>query len=204
MGYFKEVMKELKPTARKSTCTNKLSALIDHITSSTSLLLNNNNTNAVDDTDDWLQVEPHALDKMLQERNKDDTSSLDRIANDVHNFVEKVSDFEGAEFPDYNHDAEGVQLDPTKFTRAVKVALGEHSCGDESEDSDSEDKSGEMDPSMVHVMDVLDAELQTTALKSEEDIDVDVTLVKNLLASFAEQHGLSGPTSTLLAELQEL
>ena len=61
-----------------------------------------------------------------------------------------------------------------------------------------------VDTGMVHMMAALDSELNATMVKSGDDnMDLDVTLVENLLASFAEQHGFPGPASTLLAELQQ-
>lgn len=62
-------------------------------------------TNSADDSDDWLAVEPHALDKLLQAHAGDSrndaavAAQLDTISSDVQRFVNHVSDFEGAEFP---------------------------------------------------------------------------------------------------------
>lgn len=52
-------------------------------------------------------------------------------------------------------------------------------------------------------MEATDSELSTTAVKSDLNEDLDINLVQNLLASFGEQNGLSGPASSLLAELLE-
>lgn len=62
---------------------------------------------------------------------------------------------------------------------------------------------GTLDEGVLRAMEATDSELSTTAVKSDLNEDLDINLVQNLLASFGEQNGLSGPASSLLAELLE-
>jgi hypothetical protein len=93
------------------------------------------------DPEDWLQVAPDYVDKILQERQyinfkkdrkssegddseaeaNDEQSSLSTMVSDWKRFVQKVSSYEGAELPaDGGDDSEDEEFDYDKFIQTVR------------------------------------------------------------------------------------
>ncbi|GMI05563.1 hypothetical protein TrVE_jg1871 [Triparma verrucosa] len=141
------------------------------------------------------------------------TSSLDKIASHMSNFVNADSDFSGVEVP-----KENVNIDPEKFLKILEMTMGEvgegrEGDGDlagyfseeeegEEEDSDDEEGEGEGKETIRDVMNVMDEQVKGTRKKEEkEEVDIDVEVVSNLIESVMGEEGETGPASNILKSL---
>merc|ERR1719219_3028132 len=159
------------------------------------------------DSEDWMEMSPDALDKMLEaqfgvtQENKNNSN----IPSEVNKFLNKMSDMAGVEL-DEDKDAK-INLDPENFAAAMKNLLTkmEDTRGSEFLENDTDDEdlndSGEEDPMMTDYMSKLEDELP----KEEEDIDkplnIDTKVLSNLLQSYSEEVG-HGPVSSLLQSMR--
>lgn len=118
-------------------------------------------------------------------------------------------------------EAKAPRLDPRKFAQAMGRTLGEERVADsddESSLSDGDEDAAMEPPSLEAYMEAMDAELAETKLAGDFErmepakggegeseglppVNLDLNLVKNLLASFHAQEGLPGPATGLLAGL---
>jgi len=145
------------------------------------------------------------IEKDKQEKDKSETKNttegegmvpednlFDFMVKDMKNFMEKMSGLEGVQLDEeHNQDQEG---------------------NTESDEDDEfygfEDGDfGVADTEMKEVMDQMDKELATTTVgqsfeKVSGDVDENVNLVRNFLASHEAQFGQAGPVTNLLNELQ--
>jgi len=159
------------------------------------------------DSEDWMEMTPEILDKMLeaqfgvsQQKNENNTN----IPNEVNKFLNQMSDMAGVE---YDQDKDSIKLDPDDFAESMKKLLSKMENGGASEhlDSDTDDEdfsdSGTEDPMMKDYMSKLDEELP----KEEDDIDkplnIDSKVLSNLLQSYSEELG-HGPVSSLLQSIR--
>jgi len=114
---------------------------------------------------------------------------FDFMVKDMKKFMERMSGLEGVQL-DEEHDHEGnTESDEDDEFYAF-------------EDGDF----GVADAEMKEVMDQMDKELGTTNVgqsfeKVSGDVDENVNLVRNFLASYEAQCGQAGPVSNLLSEL---
>lgn len=145
-----------------------------------------------DDDDAWLNVSPEELDKMLQERygqrkmfRVDESTDPATFAEKIDGFLNRVSDLDGAEFPEdqsqtapikpprrkkgvsFKQDANdnpNVDFDADSFANAVHNMLNFVIPDDESFDSDSDMSEYEHDEEskMNEYMRRMDAELAGT------------------------------------------
>ena len=144
----------------------------------------------------------------------------DEDAEDLERKFEELMDSDDGEADDSIADVVAVDakrrrrdepsLDPGKFASAMNRAMRKADSDDE---SDSE--NGGEGPGIEAYMEAMDAELgqtkladdfermETTETGSDElpPVNLDLNLVKNLLASFHAQDGLPGPATGLLAGL---
>jgi len=176
-----------------------------------------------DDPEDWMRISPSEVDKILGERadqfaqpgEENDESKIEEIdaeenplhsmAQDIQDFVSKVSSFEGAEFPDDVEDPEKLQ----KFLQRLTQIQNESEESDDEIEEEGEDENEVEDEEIRKIMTMMDRELASTNIsksfeKSKNDVDEHLNLVKNFLESYASQEGLSGPVSNLLNELAEI
>ena len=161
------------------------------------------------DSEDWLEITPDVLDKMLEaqfgvSQHKDNVN----IPSEVNNFLNKMSDMAGVE---HEPDQDDVRIDADNFVESMKNLLSkmENAGAGSSEylgsDDDNEDEdltdSGDEDPIMKDYMSKLDEELP----KEEEDVDkplnIDTKVLSNLLQSYSEELG-HGPVSSLLQSIR--
>jgi len=162
----------------------------------------------VSDSEDWLEVTPESLDKMLEAQfgmARDATGQ--NIPEEVNKFLNKMSDMAGVEHED------GMKFDPENMVESMKKLMGEMKDGGGDmfdSDSDSETDSGEEDPVMMDYMQRLDSEVLGKE-KGRQDmpdidkpLDVDASVLSNLLASYSAQTGLGGhgPASSLLQSIR--
>ena len=251
----------------KTFCDNFISDCVDQKESLEKHL--NENLKKCDDKDDWLNITPEQVDDMLFQKQKEideffeknksgdsdllsAPSSVKEMLNDVKSFVNKISSFEGAEFPN-PEEKEKKKFSTEKFFNAIKKTLGVNQeegnqnapsflddyldmddseeqvdLGGECEDESFDDP--QVDKEIKMFMDQMDLELQkeksiaqdfekipqhhhkkskTEKEQSEFDdtpqkVDIDLNLVKNILESFEEQNGSSGPLTNILSELKEM
>lgn len=113
------------------------------------------------------------------------------------------------------------RLNPGRFAAAMRRTLNGERMADSDDESDEEEE-GEADgqqgkgPGIAAYMDAMDAELAGTKLAEDFErvepangadsdeprpVNLDLNLVKNILASFHAQEGLPGPATGLLAGL---
>lgn len=129
------------------------------------------------------------------------------IPEEVSKFLNKMSDMAGVE-----HD-DGMKFDPENLVESMKKLMGEME-GEAGElfdsDSDVDTDSGEDDPVMMDYMQRLDSEVlgkdkdRQTMPDMDKPLDVDASVLSNLLASYSAQTGLGGhgPTSSLLQSIR--
>ena len=160
------------------------------------------------DSEDWMEMTPDILDKMLEaqfgvtQENKNNSN----IPSEVNKFLNKMSDMAGVEYEEEAKDAK-INLEPDNFAAAMKNLLTkmEETRGSDLLESDTDDEdstdSGEEDPIMTDYMSKLDDELP----KEEDDIDkplnIDTKVLSNLLQSYSEELG-HGPVSSLLQSMR--
>jgi len=164
----------------------------------------------VNDNEDWLEVTPDSLDKMLEAQfgvSKDTAGQ--NIPEEVTKFLNKMSDMAGVE-----HE-EGMKFDPENLVDSMKKLMGEmenersgNMFSDSDNDTDTDD--GDDDPIMMDYMQRLDREVLDNN-KDHQDmpdldkpLDVDASVLSNLLASYSAQTGLGGhgPTSSLFQSIR--
>jgi len=163
----------------------------------------------VNEGEDWLEVTPDSLDKMLEAQfgvSKDAPGQ--NIPEEVTKFLGKMSDMAGVE-----HE-EGMKFDPENLVNSMKKLMGEMESEtgmfDGDSDSDSESDSGEDDPIMMDYMQRLDREVLDKNNDSKDmpdldkPLDVDASVLSNLLASYSAQTGLGGhgPASSLFQSIR--
>ncbi|XP_072043233.1 protein ecdysoneless homolog [Amphiura filiformis] len=169
--------------------------------------------------DSWLNLTPEQLDKMLEKAagnpskskdkastsggsaNDDPSMDLDAVTKGIKTFVDKVSSYEGAEFPkEFGGDDDGgaINFDVGSFEEALENILSYRRAGpdDDSDDSDSDDDDdfdfedgddgepvGE-DVQMLSLMEQMDRELAGTEIgKSFEKEPAETDATKSLSLS---------------------
>ncbi|KAL7861525.1 hypothetical protein SRHO_G00129660 [Serrasalmus rhombeus] len=145
----------------------------------------------LEDSDDWLNISPQELERLLEERGgrgftcgtqvaeeeereEEAGYSLVAVTQGMKNFINAMSSHEGAEFP-RSCLPEPFSFDPDVVTSTMDRLLGgkdEELDSDDFEDEDEEDEDEEVGPreqagaealgSLRRYMDEMDQELQTT------------------------------------------
>jgi hypothetical protein len=184
-----------------------------------------------EDDDSWMDLQPETFDEMLKAhfKLKDDVKSEpskrnEDIPSEVKNFLKTMSDLSGVEDDQGDNKAQhddskeggSINFDADAFEDAMKKMIGVQISADESgssaeeeeeeeDDDDIDDLDGEMSDYFTHMSD----ELKGTKVTSEEDnesdwtqpLNVDASVLANLLESYNSQGGMPGPASTLLEPL---
>merc|ERR1711874_881260 len=156
-------------------------------------------------SEDWMNVTPESLDAMLSARFGGEAPDGDcSIPAEVDKFLHRVSDMAGVE----DREEVGVRLDPDKLVESMKKLLGGDVHEEDDSDSDNSDaewaESGEQDPVMVDYMERLDSEVASVGSDMpdvDKPMEVDGSVLANLLASYQAQSGMAGPTTSLLHPL---
>lgn len=169
-----------------------------------------------EDSEEWLNVTPESLDDMLAARfglaKSNNGKEADKIPEEVDKFLRRVSDMAGVEMK--GDQEEGINFNPDELVNSMKKLLSEevgdddhHFCVDSDEDCcvDS-DKDWEPDHVMEDYMERLDDEVRKEGVGQDmpdinSPLDVDSSVLANLLASYQAQGGLAGPTASLLHPL---
>ncbi|ELU06111.1 hypothetical protein CAPTEDRAFT_20272 [Capitella teleta] len=221
------------------------------------------------DDDSWLTLTPDQLDDLLKRHSAcspEEDVSLDQMASGMKSFVSKISDIEGAEFP----NSDEVAFDPNSFMQSMQKVFDfddDHSsASSEMDEYGSEDEMNSLSPgspvkplttnkkpelAIREYMEIMDRELARTSIgesfekqppvapprakkggsarkappprppppmrgaarpvSDEFDIDeldddfkpvdVDMTLVKNILSSYENQQGAAGPMTNILGSM---
>jgi len=147
-------------------------------------------------------------------KDEDYSQYAEQLVSGMNKFVNKVSNFEGAEFPN-----EKVNKN-VKVTRENKYTNDEDSEEEESEilsDEEDLDEMSDEDNSIKSLMKQMDNELKhssnvmnsfekcTNTIEPEndndeelQDADINYNLIKNMLESYSAQEGMAGPVSNIL------
>ncbi|KAI8897892.1 SGT1 protein-domain-containing protein [Globomyces pollinis-pini] len=156
----------------------------------------------------------------LDEDQLEDLENLKGMLNGFHSFVDKESDVKGALFPnqieddvDSDEESDGDYI-PVNFDGDTFLNTMQSGMNSSEPDNIEEDEAKKIELLMA----AMDRELSNTHLgqdferqrpdAEEEDddedyapVDVDGTLIKNLLESFKSQEGFAGPVSNILGSL---
>lgn len=129
------------------------------------------------------------------------------IVSGFQDFIGKKSGISGALFPnddDSDSDSEEEEYMPIKFDADVymqKISAGYEDPVELAEPPTQESMEIE------DLMDAMDSELSKTALKedferdADNNVDADLTLLKNVLRSVEAQGGSAGPASNIITSL---
>jgi len=155
----------------------------------------------------------------------DHSLQREEIPVEVKRFLSKVSDFEGAEIPGKGDTKEDdcVDFKVNDFEKALNKVLNLNNVDEESDEESDEDDDEEIDmldsdlvvaPEDAEIDAEMKRELASSKVfqgengdleKNVEDLDdldkpldIDATVLKNLLESFHSQEGALGPAATLL------
>jgi len=164
----------------------------------------------------WMEVTPESLDKMLAARFGVPQGGEENIPGELSSFLNKFSDMAGV------GDKDQLDLDPNNLVDSMKKLLGENGekllgqngafnqdllDSDFDDSSDEDGENDEEDPVIVDYMSRLDAEVGGS-VKGRRDIpdqdrplEVDSSVLSNLLASYQAELGVSGPASSILNTL---
>jgi uncharacterized protein with von Willebrand factor type A (vWA) domain len=107
----------------------------------------------VDESDEWMQVNPSELDSMLMEKEKElerlkteeasADSGLEQIVQSMKSFLQKTSSYEGAEFPKSGNALRHVEFNPDRFLQIMKNAVNMPEEGGHREDGSDEGEGEE-------------------------------------------------------------
>merc|ERR1712048_1126120 len=115
--------------------------------------------------------------------------------------------------------ADDIDFDPEQFLHMLGNGPGSQPSNESDEDTDDEAaesscRTEDADNNNADYMDAMSEELQQTSIgksfrthsengntSEDDELDVDVNLVRNFLESFTSQDGLSGPVSNLLQSM---
>ena len=159
-----------------------------------------------DDSEDWLEMTPEILDKMLEAQfgvSQAKADATNNIPDEVNKFLNKVSDMAGVE-----HEADDIKFDADNLVNSMKKLLSEmNSEGDkklfesDEDDSDSDvSDEGVEDTEMKEYMSKLGAELPKDD-DIDKPLDIDSNVLSNLLQSYSEELG-HGPVSSLFQSMK--
>lgn len=182
-----------------------------------------------DDDESWLNVSFEELDSILSRygENTGEDIDLKKVVKGMNSFVERISSYEGVEFPtevdnDIKFDPDGFMKSLETFTKRVNTVDTETISDDDLTGSDIND-----DDEICQYASAMDHELSSTNvgksfIKIQENkpclsmaskvenpvhatendkmtpVDIDLNLVQNLLKSYSLQEGLPGPVSNIL------
>ena len=166
------------------------------------------------DDDSWMNFDSESFDQLLTSHFKLKAQSKqdkEDIPQEVKRFLSKVSDFEGADVSGNESskpDEKDISFNADDFERVMKKVLNIQESDDEDE-SDEEDMDADIiAPEMAaYDADMKEELAESKVFKEEEDedldkpLDIDTKVLKNLLQSFNNQEGISGPAATLLKPL---
>ncbi|XP_028413409.1 protein ecdysoneless homolog [Dendronephthya gigantea] len=185
-----------------------------------------------DDNESWLEVTTEELDFMLsqygQSKLTGEEVDLREVVSGMNSFVEKISSYEGAEFPS-DQDEDDIQFDAEGFMKSVDTIFMPSNTDNSEIISDDLNDSGDSDEEMVEYATAMDNELSATnigksfvklqskdgdlqrskidesSLETEDDtmkpVDIDLNLVQNFLESYSLQQGSPGPVSNILSSI---
>merc|ERR1719186_1735050 len=161
-----------------------------------------------EDSEDWLQVTPESLDDMLAARFgvAADGGETGKIPVEVDKFLKKVSDMAGVEMKGEKTE-EGIDFDPDQLVNSMKKLLNEDFDGKEDfDDGDvNEDHvccvDSDEDWEPDHVMADYKEKVGENMPDINQSLNVDSSVLANLLASYQAQGGMSGPAASLLHPL---
>ena len=212
---------------------NEIQKLLEDVTIDEKVLVQSAaETFPPDDDESWLEVLPEELDSMLSQYGQSkligEEVDLREVVNGMNSFVERISSYEGAEFPS-NPDEDNVQFNVEGFMKSLDTILMPCST-DKREMTFCDDlyDSSDDDEEMVEYTTAMDNELSETnigksfvklqkkggnlqrskdenSMETEDDImkpvDIDLNLVQNFLESYSLQQGSPGPVSNILSSL---
>jgi len=163
----------------------------------------------VNQSEDWMEITPESLDKMLEAQfGVPSRNSGQNIPEEVSNFLNRMSDMTGIE-----HES-GIKFEEGDVKKSINELMNNLSFDDNEDENTSDSESllslGEEDPVMMDYMQRLDEEVlnKKKDCKLSDDIDkpldIDSSVLSNLLASYAAQSdvGGHGPTSSLLQSMR--
>jgi len=159
----------------------------------------------VSDNEDWMEMTPESLDRMLEIQFGVSASSSggQDIPEEVNKFLGQMSDMTGVE-----HDDDKVSFDPDKMLDSITKMMGNIGGGEEISDTDESDADD--DPVMRDYMCRLDDEVGGQVKGRDEmpdidkPLDIDTKLLESLMKSYSAQSemGGHGPTSSLLQSIR--
>ncbi|RCH92952.1 hypothetical protein CU098_001350 [Rhizopus stolonifer] len=173
----------------------------------------------IQDSDDWMNVDPQQLEELLMKRmgNMNEQMmadlqqdvggevDLEKMMSSFENFVEKKSGIEGVEFPRENEEDDDddesdeseyegdIQFDMNTFMNILKGNSQNEALSQVMEEMDQE----------VYSHDKISGSFAKLEEEEEDEsapVDVQLNLVKNVLESFKSQQGLPGPVGNMLGQ----
>jgi len=172
-----------------------------------------------DDDESWMEVTPESLDKLLAARFGVATpTDEDNIPAELNAFLSRVSGLAGVDAsprPNDSHsnDDDRVDLDPQQLIDSMQKLLGadrqtrDDEGSDFSDDSSDDEEDCDVDPVIVDYMSRLDCEVEqvkgrTTDLPDQDrPLQVDASVLSNLLSSYSQELGVAGPSSSLFTSM---
>jgi len=181
----------------------------------------------VDDSDDWLCVDPPQLDDYLEMYSRGECSTeydFQVIAKSIQNFLNQkpkadAKSNQSADFkPIVNEEDEKlIEIDIDQIKQNLKELLTEVAMPNEEKqfESDSfleihqsqtsENDVKKLDDKLVNYMSEMDLQLKNennmSRIKDENELDIDLNLVSNAIESYSSQFGFSGPISNIFKSL---
>jgi len=158
------------------------------------------------DSEDWMEVTPESLDKMLAARFGVEKGNQEKIPDQLNNFLKKISDMAGVEIKD-DDEVGDMKLQADDLVSAMNKLLGPGAGEDFDDDVDSsedDDDQGDQDPVILDYMSRLDAEVggevagRSDLPDLERPLEVDSNVLSNLLSSYSAELGYGGPASSIL------
>lgn len=201
-----------------STIRNRINVLLQQYSDEGLDTLLKANTE-IEESDDWMNVDPQQLEEMLMKRMGHVKESmmqdlehdfgqdvdLESMMSNLENFVEnKKSGVDGVEFTGDGSEDEDTDYEDDEYNGAIKFDM----------DKFMSILKGESKPeqeTLATVMDDMDAEIhgheklnsfEKAVVEEDEDapVDVQLNLVKNVLESFKSQQGLPGPVGNIFSQ----
>ncbi|KAJ3262023.1 hypothetical protein HK103_003866 [Boothiomyces macroporosus] len=172
-----------------------------------------------EDSNDWMSMDPSQVDDMLKTQatpfDENDLSDLDKVEEKefeemkamlggFNQFISKKSGVKGALLPseldsDDSEESDG-SLEPVSFNADNYMNVLSVNGENDNSKADMDVLYAAMDEELRHTEIGKDFE-SIRGVDGEDEIDVDLNLMKNMLESFSAQNGLAGPTSNLIGSL---
>lgn len=148
------------------------------------------NAEGTEDSDEWMYVDNSSFGGLIPVEN--DENKMEQLFCSVKNFMETESGYEGVDVL----DSEGVSFDADKFLHLFGDYAGINSEFNEN------DVVEQMDKELCEHKDI-GSVVEQLHDETEHPLDLNFTVVNNLVESFRSQNGAPGPTSSILSELTQ-